>query len=243
MKYFKTSVLGCLISMQICYGAWAFYLKYLAHMFSVNVCMADVLVNVSGSLYMGIFIAPCIIFITYRITDDSNRLNYVIRHKSRRNVYLKNCIESMISCVFFTVYHLVSVYVWSVILKLDNYTWKATDSYYFKISHKPVETNYTDFLVKYTLTFLLTIWIISLGSVLCKWAGNRILAFLFFISLGVMEFSVKEIKILEKILINYGNVDLSIYDNVMFGIALLIILVVAGTIISGRKEYYSDFGS
>lgn len=242
MKYFKRGILVCAFLVQLCYVAWTCYLMYLGNMFGVEVCMADVMVITSSSLYMGIFIAPCTIFLTYRVTEDYNHLNYIARHKSRSSVFLKSCLQSLICGTVFTMYHICSVCFWSAILKLDDYNWKNMDSYYFFSSHRLAEAGFREFFVKYSYTLLVALWIVSIGAMVCKWILNGMVAFLFFISLGVLDFCLRNVKFLSNILVNYWNVDSNMKSNVILGGILLVLLTAAGVVLAKRKEYYSDFG-
>lgn len=240
MKFFRKNIILCMLSMQFFFIALTMYEKLQSQTYYFKPCIADVLVFLSWKIYLAIIISPYVILITHMLMDADDNYNYIIRYKSRCRVFFKNIKDSVIFAFIFTAYCLLSIILWSKFFGFDNIVWNKYDSYFFVATHTTTNISFNAFIIKYGVVFLLIICIISFISVICAWVGNKILAILLCVVVFIVDFYMKDNSLMNYILFNYKEVDVSIQSNILYGVILLIIGILIGCIIAIRKEFYGN---
>lgn len=240
MKYFKFETIEYLVYLQIFYAVTVIYSLYYFKEYGYEVSTADYLMTSSSPWIYGIIIAPAVIMFMFNMNKDDLLIQYVLKYKSSRIIFIKQCAGMIVINLITVAYHIGSLMLWSYLLHNDLINWDLLQSQYYLSVKKISCIAYEDFLWRYALGMIVSLCVITMIGLIFEWMSNRMLGIAVVLLIAVIDGKLSKVKLIfSGILPGYKNIENTgaIMPGYIMGTAVFLILFVFGMYVARRREY------
>lgn len=234
-----TKVLVSIFVLQIAYMLNAFIIT---SAFENNGCAAsavDSVVMGMSEYHIFTYVTIVIAFFVLSEMEKNMYYNVILRSGGYRNICFKILWKIMFFSVVLALFHVISLYIWSLIKGRSPINWSRTNSLYAIVTEKTSDSSFLKVLIYAFLGAAIGFCIISMIVFISGWMFGSVIAIFTVIFFFIVNKTIGNNILFNTIFPNYLTIGNITYMSrcILAGVTVIGILFVIEIVMMKRKEY------